>query len=307
MNHSRVPAWQWAILALVFSSAVFFGALAWRSLWQNPVELAWLQSLPLSASAFPAPQANNQGEKQVTLDIPSLTPSPSPTASRTSTSTRTETPTPTATPTASETTSPSPTDTQEPSATPASPPESAFIPGVVGYWQAYALSCESRSAVDLAAFFDISISEIDFQAALPRSDDPDLGFVGVPWGLAGQIPPYSYGVHAAPVATLLRAYGLPAREQLGMSYESLQREIAAGRPVMVWVITGLADGFAVDYTVPSTGRVTRVAYGEHTMLVYAYTSDTVTVQDGAWSYEVSRGQFLRSWSALGNMAITVGD
>ena len=92
-----------------------------------------------------------------------------------------------------------------------------------------------------------------------------------------------------------------------MSFETLQWEIAAGRPVMVWVISGLMNGYTVDYTVPSTGRVTRVAYNEHTMLVSAYTSDTVTVQDGAWSYVVSLSQFLQSWSALGNMAITVGD
>lgn len=176
-----------------------------------------------------------------------------------------------------------------------------------GYAQSYALSCESRSAVDLATFFGLSISEVDFQAALPRSDDPDLGFVGVPWGLPGQIPPYSYGVHAAPVAALLRANGLPAHEQHEMSYETLQWEIAGRRPVMVWVISGLLGGYTVDYTVPSSGRVTRVAYNEHTMLVTGYNADTVTVQDGAWSYTVSLSQFLNSWAALGNMAVTVGD
>jgi uncharacterized protein YvpB len=107
------------------------------------------------------------------------------------------------------------------------------------------------------------------------------------------------------VAALLRAYGLPAREQIGMDFEDLKWEIAAGRPVMAWVITGLANGYGIDYTVPSTGRVTRVAYYEHTVLVTGYTAETVTVLDGAWAYLVSREQFQRSWSALDNMAITV--
>ena len=281
--------------------------MAYISLQRNPAELTWLQSLPIVASAFPAPAASNQGEKSSPLMRPSLTPTPSSTPSQTASPSPTASQTPTATTTASA----SPSPTESPSATPtatetqATPPEEAAIPDVYGYTQSYALSCESRSAVDLAAYFGLTISEVDFQAGLPRSDDPDLGFVGVPWGLPGQIPPYSYGVHAAPVAALLRAYGLPANEQRELSFESLQWEIAAGRPVMAWVITGLADGYAVDYTVPSSGRVTRVAYYEHTVLVTGYTSETVTVLDGAWAYLVSREQFLRSWSALGNMAITV--
>ena len=56
------------------------------------------------------------------------------------------------------------------------------------------------------------MNESQFQFQLPISDNPDYGFVGLvtdPWG---QVPPYSYGVHAFPVANLLRSsYGMKAK------------------------------------------------------------------------------------------------
>ena len=55
-------------------------------------------------------------------------------------------------------------------------------------------------------------------------------------------PPGPYGVHAAPVGRLLRAYGLPADDKRGLSWDELRAEIAQGQPVIVWVIGGGADG-----------------------------------------------------------------
>ena len=57
-------------------------------------------------------------------------------------------------------------------------PDSATVNGVVGHAQTYRLSCESRSAADLAAFWGVNVSETTFFAGLPRSDNPDVGFVG---------------------------------------------------------------------------------------------------------------------------------
>lgn len=307
MQRGSIPAWQWLILFLVFSGAFLFGWLAWQSFQQELQSGSLIEALLLQIDVSGKPGTYNHGSKESTLFRPTLLPSSTPTLTFTPTitSSPTFTLTPSATPTLTSTPTPTPTSTPEWTNTPDLPPSSSSIQGFIGYTQSYALSCESRSAVDLAAFFGLSISEVDFQAGLPISDDPDLGFVGVPWGLPGQIPPYSYGVHAAPVAALLRAYGLPARDHVDLSFETIQREIAAGHPVMVWVITGLSSGYTVEYTVPSSGRVTRVAYNEHTMIVIGYSETMVTVQDGAWAYSVSKEQFLRSWSSLGNMAITV--
>lgn len=91
-----------------------------------------------------------------------------------------------------------------------------------------------------------------------------------------------------------------------MTYEELQQEISAGRPVMVWVIAGFLNGYVIEYTAASTGQTSRVAYGEHTVVVIGYTAGYVIANDGGWIYYIGTNQFLRTWAVLGNMAITVG-
>jgi uncharacterized protein YvpB len=222
--------------------------------------------------------------------------------------------TPTASPT--ETALPTETATPEPSATPepppppvqeepqeVQPPDSALVEGVTGYYQSLPLSCESRSAADWARFFGFEINELDFQYALPFTDNPETGFVGDPRDMGGGIPPYSYGVHAGPVATLLRAYGVPAEDQRWFSYDALRWEIASGRPVIVWVINNVLYGSGVSYTA-SDGQTTTVAPLEHTVMVVGYTPDAVIIQDGGGRYQVPVDRFLNSWGALENMAVT---
>ena len=94
-----------------------------------------------------------------------------------------------------------------PAPTPVSLPSSAYIDGMSGQDQFYKLDCESRSAVDWARHFGKNIDELDFLNHLPKSDDPETGFVGNPNGIWGNIPPNDYGVHAPPVANLLKEYG----------------------------------------------------------------------------------------------------
>ena len=86
------------------------------------------------------------------------------------------------------------------------------------------LDCEARSAVDWAAFFGVTIDEPTFLSQLPSSDNPEKGFVGHYWDIAGGIPPNPYGVHAGPIAQLLRAYGLKANAGKG-----LRRGFISGR------------------------------------------------------------------------------
>ena len=181
-------------------------------------------------------------------------------------------------------------------------PASASISNIVGYPQGYALSCESRSAVDWARYFGVEIGETEFLTRLPLSDNPEIGFVGSYNDYGGMVPPYSYGVHAEPVAKLLREYGLPASGLKGLSLDELRAEIASGRPVIVWVIFGVSNGYALDYTA-SDGQSMQVAPNEHTVIVIGYDESSITVLDGAWVYARSIEQFERSWEVLGNMAV----
>ena len=61
-------------------------------------------------------------------------------------------------------------------------PDYAFVEGFVGHGQTYPLSCESRSAADLANYWGVQVGEVQFFNALPKSDNPDKGFVGSVFG-----------------------------------------------------------------------------------------------------------------------------
>lgn len=187
----------------------------------------------------------------------------------------------------------------------ASLPDQAYISGIVGHAQAYSLSCESRSAADWAAYWGIYVDESDFLNALPRSDDPNLGFVGNPHHEWGSVPPNSYGVHAGPVAELLRQYGLEAQAVHGMSWSEAQAEISAGRPVIVWVIGSIWAGTPREYETEAGERVI-VANFEHTMILIGYDTQAVHLVDALTGHRLTHTieNFLASWSVLGNMAVT---
>jgi len=215
----------------------------------------------------------------------------------------TQTPYPTST--ATVTTTPLPTSTSTQIATPAFPSQ-AKISGIYGRFPVYSLDCETRSAVDWAAYFGVRIDELSFLYSLPISDNPNRGFVGNVQGAWGQIPPYPYGVYAKPVAKLLREYGINAKPIYGMSWEELQAEIAHGKPVIVWVIGRVGNGTPLLYT-SRDGDEMIVAHFEHTVIVVGYSKSKVTVLDGEWKYERSIEKFLDSWAVLGKMAIVLGN
>ncbi len=118
----------------------------------------------------------------------SILPTLAPTPLRTSTATITTTPIQTLPPLPTLVHTPTlvPTRTFTPSPT---IPTSAEIKGVYGYGQLFPLSCEARSAADWARHFKIEIREMKFLALLPRSANPEEGFVGSINGSWGQTPP----------------------------------------------------------------------------------------------------------------------
>ncbi|MBN2503004.1 MAG: LysM peptidoglycan-binding domain-containing protein [Anaerolineales bacterium] len=185
-------------------------------------------------------------------------------------------------------------------------PEQAYVSGVVGYAQTYSLSCESRSAADLAGYFGVYVNEVDFFNNLPKSDNPNKGFVGNVHAAWGYTPPNGYGVHATPIARTLRQYGLEAKARYGFSWKQLRQEIAAGRPVIVWVIGGVWSGDAQTYTA-SDGEEVLVAPYEHTMLLIGYDENNVHLIDAGTGYTLTHpiSNFRASWGVLGNMAVIV--
>jgi len=191
-------------------------------------------------------------------------------------------------------------------ATAQSIPERAYVAGVIGHGQTYNLSCEARGASDLAAFWGVQVSESTLQFSLPRSDNPEEGFVGDVNGTWGHIPPESYGVHAQPIAQLLRLYGLNATPRKGMAWDELRGEIAAGRPVLVWAIGRMWNGTPQIYTTTDGQKIVVAAY-EHVMLMVGYDSSSViAINTGNGSTETfPLTSFLTSWRILENMAVVV--
>jgi subtilisin-like proprotein convertase family protein/uncharacterized protein YvpB len=186
-------------------------------------------------------------------------------------------------------------------------PSSANVSGMSGQNQQLNLDCESRSAVDWAKHYGVNLGEIDFLNHLPRSDDPEIGFVGNPDGVWGRIPPNDYGVHAPPVSSLLQNYGLTAGEFRSLQWNDLRAEIASGNPAIVWIIGGsnysLVNGTPYLYTAASTNDTTIVAPYEHTVILVGYTSSYATVLNGSTLINIDLDQFLDSWSALNFMAV----
>jgi uncharacterized protein YvpB len=183
-------------------------------------------------------------------------------------------------------------------------PDDAYISGLRGHAQSYSLSCESRSAADLAAFWGVSIGETEFLEALPTADNPEVGFVGSPNEAWGSIPPHGYGVHAGPVAETLREFGLEAEAHNNLEWDDLRGEISGNRPVIVWVIGQMWGGTPVEYEAPD-GSTARVAAFEHTMILVGYSPEAVQVVDAYSGQYQTYGlkTFLKSWAVLGNMAV----
>jgi uncharacterized protein YvpB len=307
---SSSTAWQ-GIIAITFILVILAVALVGFLVLAHPgfvissVSAAYFSS-PSPSTTIQSPSLTITDTSTITRTpyqpLPTDTPSPTPTNTLTPTATRTPTPTPLPTRTYTPTRKPKPT--KPPKTATATLPSQASIDGVNGHPQLYTLDCEARSAVDLAAFFGVDLNEKDFLRNLPKSDNPETGFVGDYRDPRGQLPPNSYGVYSSPVAKLLRQYGVKSHAYKNLSFEHLQAEIAGGRPVMVWVIGNIWSGVPVEYITPD-GETVIVASFEHTVILTGYDEYSVSVIDGDLVYQRPLNEFLASWGVLQNMAITV--
>jgi uncharacterized protein YvpB len=83
----------------------------------------------------------------------------------------------------------------------------------------------------------------------------------------------------------------------------LRYEIASGRPVIVWIVGSVNNGIPEYYT-SSDGHLTVVARHEHTVVVTGYDQNNVYYLNGGGIYSRTIEEFLSSWSAMRNMAVT---
>jgi uncharacterized protein YvpB len=238
--------------------------------------------LAACAPVVAAPPPETPRAVSITLTATSLSPSPYPSGEEVQATTLT------------------PTAVLTPTSTPL--PDSFYIRDISGHKQYFPLGCEAAAAKDWANFFGYDFNEFEFQYKLPLSDNPDLGFVGdvnSPWG---QVPPYAYGVHAGPVAELLNQYAVPAKAYKNYGLDDIKKNIAQGKPVIVWVIGNVVGGVPYEYT-DSHGNKSIVAAYEHVVIVTGYDETKIRYMNNGKFYDVPQDIFLNSWAVLGNMAI----
>ncbi|MFQ6099612.1 MAG: C39 family peptidase [Anaerolineae bacterium] len=186
------------------------------------------------------------------------------------------------------------------------PPPSAFVEGVAGHPQEHNLSCESRSATDLAAFWGVEFTESDFFRRLPKSDNPQRGFLGNVDLPPGSMPPAGYGVYVGPVAATLRSFGLDAQARREWSLDDLRAELAAGRPVIVWATYDMRLP-GVETWVSSDGATSVVVKWQHTFVAVGYDEGGVYLIDAydAGTKYFSYETFDAAWAQLERMTVTV--
>lgn len=181
-----------------------------------------------------------------------------------------------------------------------------WIEGFDPYPQQRPMSCEIRSATDVARFWGLPIGEADMTRLLPYSDDPNWGFVGSLDAPPGSLPPVGYGVYAAPIAQMLRRVGLNARAHYGYTLEALKRELEAGRPVIVWATYDMRLSPVILWKTAS-GREVPVVRHEHTFVALGYDATGLYLADAYdarvkhFTYEA----FSAAWEQIGRMAVTV--
>jgi uncharacterized protein YvpB len=195
---------------------------------------------------------------------------------------------------------------------PANSPASKPLPGqallfnLVGEPQSYNLSCESRSASDLARFWGYDVSETRFLESLPRTDNPNHGFVGSPSDPRGGLPPKGYGVYAEPIAALLKKNGLPAHAEMGRGLDWLRQQLAAGQPVIVWATYDFKPQ-PIQLLKDSRGQQFQAVPFEHTYLAVGYTPQgiyAIDAYDGQRKFYTT-AEFEAGWNQLGQMAVAV--
>lgn len=177
---------------------------------------------------------------------------------------------------------------------------------VKGRAQRRNLSCESRSACDLLAHYGIQVDEETFFARLPKSDNPDYGFVGDVNGPTGQLPPQGYGVHEQPIATTLTSFGLEATAFRRPEMTDLHAHIWSNRPVIVWATSTLRPGTPVTLR-DGAGREFQAVRGEHTYIAVGWDAvrGRIELLDAATGKRklVSLERFEAAWDSLGNRAV----
>ncbi|MCK4470946.1 MAG: C39 family peptidase [Anaerolineae bacterium] len=171
------------------------------------------------------------------------------------------------------------------------------------YEQAHSLTCESSAASMAANFYGVRLSEEEIIEALPRDENPNLGFRGRLDGVPGGLT--DYGVYAEPIREVLIANGLETTYVEG-GLAGIKRALDRRHPVIAWVTYRLRVQQPVEIAL-STGQEVKMVNYEHTVVVTGYNQEGFWVNDpyDGQEYFYKSTDLARAWGYLDNMALEV--
>ncbi len=181
--------------------------------------------------------------------------------------------------------------------------DEALIQGFPSVTQWYSLDCEYAAAAAVTLYWGNLVSQRDFLHEVPSSPNPHLGFRGDINGQVGGTG--DYGVYAEALAPVLERHGYKATTFYG-GVSRLKANVAAGRPVVVWITTGKGLERPI-YHKTYEGETFKLVPGEHAVVVYGYDSGGVRlmdVGDGGFYY-TEWDSFVRRWSYFDQMALVI--
>lgn len=180
-------------------------------------------------------------------------------------------------------------------------PSEARLP-VARQVQGHSLSCESSASSMAAQYLGVPLAEEEILTALPRNDNPHLGFRGNVDGPYGSTD--DYGVYADPIMQVLNGRGLSATLIDG-GLDGIKAAIARGNPVVAWISYNCSLQTPVVTTIGGQ-QVTLVPY-QHAVVVTGYNDSGIWVNDPYDGQEhfYAMADFERALGYFGNMAIEV--
>lgn len=181
-------------------------------------------------------------------------------------------------------------------------PAGTILPGVFTYQQQRSLSCEYASLAIATTLLGRPVSEHDFVALVPSSENPHWGYRGNIDGEWGNTT--DYGVYAGPLVPALAAVGFTGEAFYGEAGD-LRRELDLGRPVVVWL--GMwGDGGSFDAWTADGARF-QLTTGMHVMVAYGYDEERVYITDPGTAVlrEYDWTTFATMWAVMDGMALSV--
>lgn len=183
-------------------------------------------------------------------------------------------------------------------------PRQAMLGNAYLYQQQRPLSCEYASTAIAAQIGGWNITEYDFDAVVPVTENPHYGYRGNIWGEWGNTT--DYGLYPEPLHHALNSWGVPNQVIYAQGdADVLRHELSEGRAVVVWrAMRGAINSFDVE---GADGVPYQLTQYMHVMTAYGFDETGVYLTDpgtAVWRH-YDWQTFMNMWNVMDGMALSV--